>query len=108
MKTALLESKKVDYIKCDGCNEDFPINSNKFLTFWGNVHVGVDGGIIGNNLITNPTDATDIKVDRVSVYCVSCALNIIDYGVGHETFLDAVSHQNNSRSNISHTSHVDI
>lgn len=40
----------IDSIRCCVCGELMEASSNEYLRFHGNVFVGINGGLIGNNL----------------------------------------------------------
>ena len=57
--------KTIEAVKCMSCGKVHERNSKTFLSVWGNVNIGIEGGIIGNNI-------EDGRVERVSIYCIDC------------------------------------
>jgi len=57
------EEQVIKAIKCDFCGVLHAYDSEEYLSFVGNVCVGENGGIIGNNL------DKDLTVIRKSRYC---------------------------------------
>jgi hypothetical protein len=53
----------VETVRCDRCNKLHDVNSETFVTIYGNICVGLGGGIVGNNF------DKDGDLERVSVYC---------------------------------------
>lgn len=41
--------KDLAYIKCDACNKLHPKDSEEFISIYGNIMVGLNGSIVGNN-----------------------------------------------------------
>lgn len=68
---------------CVKCGRQFDENDNDYLTFEGNVYVGEDGGIIGNNIpaVEDAVESNynlhrhDIKKTRI---CLSCFIKDIN------------------------------
>lgn len=58
-------------VRCDRCDSGHSAAGNSFLTFYGNVTVGLTGGIIGNSMDEKRT------VTRGLVYCFRCVDDII-------------------------------
>jgi hypothetical protein len=63
---------KIESIKCESCNDLFPVNSKKFFTISGNIYIGLEGGLIGNVL------DEDKRVAKETHYCVTCFKRIIE------------------------------
>ena len=78
----LLKGKIIEHLKCDSCSQSFP--DSKVLTFYGNVNVGRQGGIIGNNF-------KDGKVANVSVYCGDCSYRIMFLDTGIKSFAATIA-----------------
>lgn len=57
--------EQVMCVKCQACSKLHDINANTFFSFYGNVMVGMEGGIIGNNFDKQG------KLKRVTIYCRS-------------------------------------
>lgn len=55
--------EKIEAVKCAACGTLHNIKADTFLSFQGNVCVGMCGGIIGDNF------DDDGKLRRVTVYC---------------------------------------
>ncbi len=58
--------------KCHKCSKAHEPKSRDFRVVYGNITVGLAGGIVGNNL------DDDGKVSAASVYCTSCLVDIIN------------------------------
>lgn len=71
----------VPQVKCDSCCKIMPMDSKKFITVYGNICIGINGGIISNNLVL-PNDKlvndSDIKLKSASVFCNTCFRLIVD------------------------------
>lgn len=63
---------EITCVKCLSCGTMHDISSKDFICFYGNVTIGTDGGIIGNNL------DEDMKVTRCKYICSnpSCLLAV--------------------------------
>lgn len=70
MSEELVLIKKLEVVECDKCHKEWKAESDNFFTFYGNVTIGLYGGIIGNNLETL-VDGT-FRVKRALVYCLPC------------------------------------
>jgi hypothetical protein len=59
-------------IECDGtdCGKLMKSDSRDFFTIYGNLMIGLDGGLIGNNL-------EEGKVVSTSYFCSACFMKII-------------------------------
>ena len=53
---------EVQELECSSCHKKHPIGSEDFVIYWGNVTIGVSGGMIGNNLHNE-------RLQRVTVIC---------------------------------------
>jgi len=62
-------------IKCDKCNKLHLENSGAFFTVRGNIYVGLEGGIVGNNLQETPKK--DVLVVNDSHYCKVCLRQLL-------------------------------
>ena len=51
-----------DTVKCQHCHKEHDKDSQEFFTFYGNVCIGLVGGMIGNNVM-------DMKVKRITILC---------------------------------------
>lgn len=49
-------------VKCNHCHKEHDSNSEDFFTFYGNVCIGLKGGMIGNHIM-------DMTVKRVTILC---------------------------------------
>ena len=58
--------EKVESVKCVTCGDFHDINSDTFVSFVGNVMIGTNGGIVGNNLIEQQGNNMVVKV---TTYC---------------------------------------
>jgi len=66
---------KIDSIKCDKCEEIHQLSASTFFTVAGNIYIGTNGGVVGNNLHENTTK--DLLVVNMSHYCKSCLFMIL-------------------------------
>jgi len=55
--------KKIEAVKCETCGVLHDSSSDTFLSFHGNVCVGMGGGVIGNNF------NDEGKLDRIMCFC---------------------------------------
>jgi len=64
---------------CFRCNTEHDMKSEDFISFHGNVHLGIDGGLIGNNIgcKTNVFKGKTGMISRISICCKSCFCNKI-------------------------------
>ena len=58
-----LDPKKNEKVVCSACGKRHFPDEKTFFTFYGNITIGLDGGLIGNNY------ANDGKLARVFFYC---------------------------------------
>ncbi len=70
MDNMFIRTKKNGIVKCDGCGIELDSQGEGFFTFAGNVYVGLQGGVIGNNL-----DHGVLK--RIFIYCTKCTRRIM-------------------------------
>lgn len=61
----------VSAVKCIQCNKLHEVDSPTYFKFSGNLYVGDNGGLIGNNL------DVDGKVERESIICVECFISYL-------------------------------
>lgn len=54
---------RVEAVKCSDCGRLHEENSNKFVTVYGNICLGVSGGLVGNNI------DSDGKVAEPVAFC---------------------------------------
>lgn len=54
---------KVNAVKCDACGRLHEEAANTYFSVHGNIYIGLEGGVVGNNLDDNGT------VSNVSVFC---------------------------------------
>ncbi len=59
---------KEESVKCHGCGKIFESKSNLFFVIYGNITIGLEGGIIGNNF------ADDGNLCGATVFCRSDCL----------------------------------
>lgn len=64
---------RIEAIKCDHCGQLHEENSKLYLTVEGNIYVGSQGGIIGNNI---DSDGNGTRI-RKQTFCHKCLLQII-------------------------------
>ena len=57
-------------VKCDHCGKVHDPNEHTFYTVKGNIYVGQEGGLIGNNFIDN-----DVRSNH---FCIKCLLEVIE------------------------------
>lgn len=62
---------KIEGITCDKCNKLFLKNSENYFTIEGNIYIGEDGGLIGNNF------DKEGKVVRINHFCRDCLKKIL-------------------------------
>lgn len=55
----------VKAVRCVNCQRLHEVTSQDFVAVYGNITVGLSGGIVGNNIVDN-------KLINVSVYCSPC------------------------------------
>jgi hypothetical protein len=62
---------EIKSIQCDICEKLFPEDSKEFYTIQGNVYIGTQGGLIGNNIIfdENVSLIDDVKIQH---FCKDC------------------------------------
>lgn len=70
LRNSVVQKKEV--VLCQRCNAEFPVDSEDFYAFYGNVCIGLCGGVIGNNL------DEDDRVVRVIIYCKDCAKKVMN------------------------------
>jgi hypothetical protein len=56
-------------VKCDYCGKVHNPNDHTFYTVKGNIYVGLEGGLIGNNFMNDGV--------KSSHYCIECLLELI-------------------------------
>jgi len=66
---------RVGAVQCDNCKSVHHIDGDTYISIHGNLHIGIDGGLIGNNI-------DDHKVVRVSIYCIPCFREIMNNHIG--------------------------
>jgi len=59
-------------IKCDKCGNIHNSEMESFYTVHGNILVGTNGGLVGNNIAED-----GVVLDPVH-YCIDCLLNILN------------------------------
>ncbi|MFD9628632.1 hypothetical protein [Peribacillus muralis] len=62
-------------VKCTKCSKSHEEEGESYFTFIGNLHLGKNGGILGNG-------DWDLHGVPVSIYCPSCLLSVIKKEVG--------------------------
>jgi hypothetical protein len=63
---------RVEAIKCSVCGRLYEVTSNKFVTVYGNICLGVSGGMVGNNIDDNG------KVAEPVAFCYPhCIANVM-------------------------------
>jgi len=62
----------VEVIKCDRCGASHDIDCESFYTVYGNILVGTNGGLVGNNIAED-----GVVLDPVH-YCIDCLFNILN------------------------------
>jgi hypothetical protein len=60
------------------CFAEFPVNSDKYFTIYGNVAVGINGGIIGNNF------NSEGKLEKASIVCYDCFVQYLRPTINEE------------------------
>ena len=77
----------IKYVKCQTCGEKHFIESDTYVTVYGDIHIGHTGGIVGHNFgfKSDPTkkDGPPTQLSRAMVYCrrpcfVELAIDIAD------------------------------
>lgn len=70
----LVPIKTLEIVECDNCQIEMKVDSKapSFFTFYGNVTIGLEGGIIGNSLDEQG------KVMRGLIYCFRCTDKILN------------------------------
>ena len=81
------DSQKVDAVKC-ACGKLFTEDSKDYVRVSGNVYVGKDGGLIGNNLNAKK------KVVRDSIYCFDCFVNCFPEEIRSRLLFPIISNKN--------------
>mgnify|MGYP003985413577 CR=1 FL=1 len=72
-KPDLFANKTVRAYKCSSCEKILTEgDKNKWFVIHGNITVGVEGGVIGNNFAENGT------LQNVTIMCYSCLSSLID------------------------------
>lgn len=66
------ESAFQKVVQCRTCGKYHDLESKAFVKIVGNIYIGFDGGIVGNNI----TNEGDRVVITPTVYCVNC---FVDY-----------------------------
>ena len=57
------------FVKCDHCGKIYDPESFSFYTVQGNIYVGLNGGLIGNNIWEDDVESNH--------YCIECLLEIL-------------------------------
>jgi hypothetical protein len=74
-----IEECKVECVKCIKCgtlhSTVSPGNKEKFFSVHGNICIGLNGGIVGNNL------TEDGQVNRVMIYCFNCLIKYLQENI---------------------------
>jgi hypothetical protein len=74
-----IEESKVECVKCIKCgmlhSAISPGGKEKFFSVHGNICIGLNGGIVGNNL------NEDGQVNRVMVYCFNCLIKYLQENI---------------------------
>lgn len=65
--------KVIEAVECSaaGCGKICPVKDESFFTVYGNICIGVGGGIVGDNL------SDDDAVNNAPTYCCSCLIAIL-------------------------------
>ena len=63
---------KIEAYECESCGKLLKPDSENLRTVYGNICVGLQGGIVGNNL-------KDSVVFRDAHYCTECLITLIQY-----------------------------
>lgn len=58
-------------VKCTGCGNPHDVDSDDFVTIYGNVCVGFEGGIIGNSF------NDDGKLEMIHIFCHKCLIELL-------------------------------
>lgn len=61
---------KISSVKCEGCGSIFLDTTEDFFVIYGNITIGVGGGLIGNNF------NDEWSLLKSSVYCHKCFADI--------------------------------
>ena len=79
----LLDFSKSRFVECDVCKTKHSMSSEDFMVYYGNVTVGIGGGLIGNNLHHG-------AVMRVAVMCrkPECHKTLLKYILEDEDVQD--------------------
>jgi hypothetical protein len=72
MKGTLMKPQTVEMVLCDMCGTAHRVDSNFYIQVAGNIYMGKNGGLVGNNLDDQSLD--NPKVMRSSIYCKKCFL----------------------------------
>lgn len=67
----LLDSKVKGFVKCEKCGKEHPVEGREYFVVYGNIMVGKDGGIIGNNF-------NEGELKSVSVFCLECLIEFLE------------------------------
>lgn len=62
---------EIKAIQCDGCKKLLLFNSREYFTIHGNIYIGNEGGLIGNNL------DKENRVIRENHFCRECLKKIL-------------------------------
>jgi hypothetical protein len=57
------------FVKCNHCGKTYDCDSYSFYTVQGNIYVGLDGGLVGDNILED-------KV-KSSHYCIDCLFEVL-------------------------------
>jgi hypothetical protein len=57
------------YVKCDYCGKTYDPESFSFYTIQGNIYVGLNGGLVGNNILEDEV--------KSSHYCIDCLFEVL-------------------------------
>ena len=74
---------RVNAIQCDACGSTHDIGDKSFVTVKGNIYLGIDGGLVGNNLeeMTTTKGDTAEAVAKENHFCLQCFDDLIpDHG----------------------------
>ena len=83
---SLVKKETVSRVTCDKCGRKHVDTDRSFMAVYGNITIGLQGGVVGNNL-------QEREVQKVSIFCrPKCMLEVL--------YLDEVYEDKTSRDDL--------
>lgn len=71
-------SEEITAVKCLRCGKIFEKDSPEFISVHGNICIGMNGGVVGNNL------SSEGKVINVTIFCLPCLIASMEKSFGEQ------------------------